>query len=192
MTFTDLSVIVAVMYSTAGEKILAAATRLFYTEGIHAIGVDRVVAESGASKPTLYAQFGTKDGLVAAVLQRRSEERKAGILADLEKAEGSKLLALFDRQVRMHERPEYRGCPFTLASAELTDPDHPARVAIADYKTWIRALLRKLAEAEGLSDDQIATLGFLIDGSTVRIMTNGDHAAMAQARGIVKHMLEQK
>lgn len=91
------------MYSTSGEKFLTEATRLLYAEGISAIGVDRVAAESGVSKPTLYAQFGTKAGLVAAVLQRRSDTRKRDITAYLDNRPpdtDTSVLALFDRFIK--------------------------------------------------------------------------------------------
>lgn len=175
------------MYSTGGEKILKTATRLFYAEGIGAIGVDRVAAESGVSKPTLYAQFGTKAGLVAAVLQRRSDTRRADFAAyldDLPADTGSRVLALFDRFVHGHAQPGFRGCPFTNAAAELPDPEHPARAVIAGYKTWMRQLLVESATVDGLSDPEAAgnLFAFLVDGANVRVITTGDTTAMAQAR----------
>ncbi|AGN18123.1 TetR/AcrR family transcriptional regulator [Corynebacterium glutamicum] len=91
------------MYSTSGEKFLTEATRLLYAEGISAIGVGRVVAESGVSKSTLYAQFGTKAGLSSTVLQRRSDTRKRGITAYLDNRPpdtDSGVLALFDRFIK--------------------------------------------------------------------------------------------
>lgn len=175
------------MYSTSGEKILTEATRLFYAEGIGAIGVDRVAAESGVSKPTLYAQFGTKAGLVAAVLQRRSDTRKRDIteyLDNLPPDTDSRVLALFDRFIKGHAKPGFRGCPFTNAAAELPDPDHPARAVISEYKTWIRETLIELAAQDGLANPAECGSFFslLIDGANVRVITTGEITGIVEAK----------
>lgn len=162
------------MYSASGELILAEATRLFYAEGIGAVGVDRVSAESGVSKPTLYAQFGNKDKLAAAVLQRRKATRQRELrdfIDELPADTDSRVLALFERFARNHTRSGFRGCPFTIAAAELPDPEHPARVPIAEYKAWIRGFLAELARADGIAaTDAEATqsgeqFSLLIDGA---------------------------
>ena len=56
---------------SARERLLDTAERLFYAEGVHTVGIDRVLAESGVAKATLYKNFGNKDGLVTAYLDRR-------------------------------------------------------------------------------------------------------------------------
>lgn len=181
------------MYSASGELILAEATRLFYAEGIGAVGVDRVSAESGVSKPTLYAQFGNKDKLAAAVLQRRKakwqkelQEVIDGLPADTD----SRVLALFDRFARDHARPRFRGCPFIIAAAELPNSEHPARVPIAEYQAWIRGFLAELTRADGIAttDAEAMQLGeqfsLLLDGANAQVITLGDKKAMARARDI--------
>ncbi|WP_096459653.1 TetR/AcrR family transcriptional regulator [Corynebacterium suranareeae] len=182
------------MYSTSGEKLLTVATRLFYSEGIGAIGVDRVVAESGVSKPTLYAQFGTKAGLVAAVLQRRSDTRKREITEYLNNVPAdtdSRVLALFDRFIAGHAKPGFRGCPFTNAAAELPDPEHPARVVIADYKTWIRQKLIELAAQDGLESPTECGSFFslLIDGANVRVITTGEITGIVDAKQAASELI---
>jgi AcrR family transcriptional regulator len=173
--------------SDAAERLLLVASRLFYAEGIGAIGVDRVVAESGISKPTLYSHYGSKAGLVAAVLARRREDREraiSGHLASLGDAEGSRVLALFDWFALGHVKPGFRGCPFTNAAAELPDPDHPARAVIAGYKDWMRGLFAELAASDGLPDPDRwgSSLMLLLDGANARVITTGDTSAIADAR----------
>ncbi|WP_018602401.1 TetR/AcrR family transcriptional regulator [Mycobacterium sp. 155] len=181
-------------YTVGGERILAVAARLFYAEGIGAIGVDRVVEESGVSKPTLYAQFGSKAGLIAAVLDRRREDRERTIanhLDQLPPETESRVLALFDWFAVGHAKPGFRGCPFTNAAAELPDPEHPARVVIAAYKTWLRGMLADLAASDGLPDPQWwgSTLMFLIDGANARVITTGDTTAIVDVRRSVEAMI---
>jgi AcrR family transcriptional regulator len=171
----------------SGERILEVAAALFYAEGIGAIGVDRVVEESGVSKPTLYAQFGSKAGLIAAVLDRRREQRQQAIgayLADAVDPPASQVLRLFDWFAIGHAEPGFRGCPFTNAAAELPDPEHPARQVIAEYKAWLRTVLTDLAEEDGLPDPPWwgSTLALLIDGANARVVTTGDTTAIQDAR----------
>ncbi|SCL41057.1 DNA-binding transcriptional regulator, AcrR family [Micromonospora pallida] len=181
-------------YSAGGERILEVAARLFYAEGIGAIGVDRVVEESGVSKPTLYAQFGSKAGLIAAVLDRRREDRERTIrehLDQLPEDSGSRVLALFDWFAIGHAKPGFRGCPFTNAAAELPDPEHPARAVIAAYKIWMRETLADLAASDGLPDPQWwgSTLMLLIDGANARVITTGDTTAIVDARKSAEAMV---
>jgi AcrR family transcriptional regulator len=181
------------MYSTKGERILSTASRLFYADGITSVGVDRISEESGVSKPTLYAQFGTKAELVAAVLQRRRDIRRKSITREiLDQSPGpdGKVLALFDRFLRNYARPDFRGCPFTVAAAELPDPGHPARVAIAGYKTWLQDALARMALDDGIAgspaeaQSYAALFALLIDGAHAEMITSGDRRAMRRARDI--------
>lgn len=181
-------------FTRSGERILEVASRLFYSQGIGAIGVDRVVEESGVSKPTLYAQFGSKAGLVAAVLERRRADRERTITEHLDSLPAdtdSRVLALFDWFAVGHQKPGFRGCPFTNAAAELPDPEHPARAVIATYKDWMRGLFASLAEADGLADPQRwgSSLMLLLDGANARVITTGDTAAILDARRVAADMI---
>ena len=171
----------------SGERILDVASRLFYAEGIGAIGVDRVTEESGVSKPTLYAQFGSKADLVAAVLDRRRQQRQTALTAYLDQLSpdaGSRVLALFDWLAVAHAKPDFRGCPFTNAAAELPDQQHPARAVIAAYKIWMRDTLDDLAAADGLpaTTPWGSALMLLIDGANARVITTGERTAIVDAR----------
>ncbi|MGO4418792.1 TetR/AcrR family transcriptional regulator [Streptomyces sp. MCAF7] len=174
------------MKTDAGERLLAAASELFYAQGIGAVGVDAVVARSGVSKPTLYAQFGSKDGLIAAVLDRRRWTRQQALtefLDGLSSGPEEKLLAVFDWLARGHAKPGFRGCPFTNAAVELPDADHPARAVILAYKTSLRTTLAELAADAGLADPEElgSDLLLLIDGANARVVHSGDRTAMRRA-----------
>src|SRR5882757_10784358 len=83
---------------SARERLLAAATELFYAEGIHTVGIERVLERAGVAKASLYSTFGSKDELVRAYLLTRAERRQARINARIARHEGprEKILAIFD------------------------------------------------------------------------------------------------
>ncbi|MCT7662121.1 TetR/AcrR family transcriptional regulator [Mycobacterium sp. CPCC 205710] len=180
--------------SPAGERILAAATEIFYTEGIGAVGVDRIAAEAAVTKPTLYAQFGSKANLIAAVLDRRSRDRQAAIesmLADFDGDAEARLLAVFDWLAEGHGKSGFRGCPFINAAVELPDARHPARLVILDYKRWLRTMLTSLASAAGAADPERlgSDLQLLIDGANARVVVEDDRSAMRDARRVASSLL---
>src|SRR5215831_17447071 len=133
------------------ERILASADRLFYLEGIRAIGVDTIAAEIGISKRTLYNHFPSKDALIAAYLERRFRQPKP---SDAPPAE--QILGTFDQLERRFAGKDFRGCPFVNAVAELGPEDLKVRkIAIAfkeSRRLWFRDLLNQLgvADPEGL------------------------------------------
>src|ERR1700731_686363 len=126
------------------ERILGTADRLFYGQGIRAVGVDTVADEIGISKRTLYNYFPSKDALIAAYLSRRLRPIKP---SDLPPAE--QILGDFDRLqgARASRNAGFRGCPFLNAVAEVGDKTHPAnRIAIAfkeRRRLWFRDLLTR-------------------------------------------------
>lgn len=170
------------------------ATEVFYAEGIRATGVDTLVERAGVSKPTLYAQFGSKEYLIAAVLQRRSQARQAGLRVFVDAQDGpptDRLLSVFDWLASGHQRDGFRGCPFTNAAVELPDPDHPARLVIAEYKLKLRDLLSGLAAEAGLDEpEQVGSeLLMLIDGANARVVVTGDRSAMLQAKQAARKVI---
>jgi AcrR family transcriptional regulator len=169
------------------------AAEVFYAEGIRATGVDTLAERAGVSKPTLYAQFGSKENLVAAVLDRRRLSRQEALTAFLAGVDGpgtARLLAVFDWLAEGHGRDGFRGCPFTNAAVELPDPGHPARTVISSYKDWLRRTLADLAGQAGCDQpDQLAdALLMLIDGANARVVVTGDRNAMGRARSVAAQL----
>lgn len=184
------------MLSPSGERLLEVAAEVFYTEGIRATGVDTLVARAGVSKPTLYAQFGSKENLVAAVLDRRRVARQQALSAFLARhdtAGEGRLLAVFDWLAAGHGRSGFRGCPFTNAAVELPDPAHPARAVISAYKDWLRSTLTALAAEAGLADpDELGLqLLLLIDGANARVVVADDRSAMRLAGRAAAKLIAQ-
>lgn len=154
------------------DRILSTARELFYREGVRGVGVDTVVAQSGVAKTSLYRWFPSKDLLIASVVEEEAKarwaawDRTAERCADLPPRE--KLRAHMAAIVKFVDSPKYRGCPFMNVSAELPDPQHPARVLALEVAVELRRRLRKLVDTiEGVRDPQKLTdqLLLLVDGT---------------------------
>src|SRR6478735_4624540 len=99
------------------ERLLDTASRLFYAEGVHTVGIDRILAESGVAKGSLYSTYGSKDGLIAAYLEARRERQSRRIIAAIAGVEDpkQKVLAVFEAQALAFAERGYRGCAFVAA-----------------------------------------------------------------------------
>jgi len=154
------------------EKILEAASALFYHRGVRAVGVDLVVAEAGVAKTSLYRHFGTKDDLVAAFLAREDGDfwgtwdRVAEQHGHDAKAELDAHLEWIGERLG---RPSYRGCPQINVAAEFPEADHPARKVATDHKREMRRRLRGIAERLGAQrpDELAGQLSLLVNGAFV-------------------------
>ena len=138
---------------SARQRLLDAATRLFYGEGIHSVGVDRIIEEAGVTRATMYKQFAGKEGLVLAYLRGEDELIRSVLAAAGERTtDPSELLDLVVEGIAADIRDRHtRGCPFINAAAEYPD-DGPVRELIAEHRSWFRATLRSLAGDAGLRE----------------------------------------
>jgi AcrR family transcriptional regulator len=175
------------------EKVLSTASRLFYDNGVRAVGIEWIVTESGVAKTSLYRHFQTKDELVAAFLEREDREfwqqwEEVVAAADNPRLE---LMSLLDWIGKRVSRDGYRGCPQINVAAEFADPEHPARKIRRRHKV---AMLERLIDIVGRigvrrPDDTAVQLALLIDGAftsdgrlsktnAVRILQNGADALL--------------
>src|ERR1700742_1495388 len=135
----------------AGPRILAAATELFYRDGIHATGVERVAATAQTSKRTLYQHFSSKDRLVEEYLRRIHEtggmpNEKA--LDTVDSTPRNRLLAIFDGA----PADRIRGCPFHNAAVEAADEMPGVHDIVHEHKLWFIARLIDAASDAGARD----------------------------------------
>jgi len=154
--------------SAARERILDTAFALFYAHGLRAVGVDRIIAESGVAKATLYKHFPAKDDLVLAYLDRVDEMWSGQLHAAAEAAgpdPADQLVGLFDALSSACLNKGYRGCGFINAAAE-SEPGTPIHARTLAHKDAVRAWMRGLAEQAGARDpDELArVLSLLLDG----------------------------
>lgn len=128
------------------QRILEVASDLFYEQGIHAVGVDTIAAESGVTKPVLYTNFGSKDGLVVAYLLSRHRWWWNLLEEEVERAASPRALAFFDVYASDHGNSRY-GDAFLNAAAELPD-DHPAHDVVRYHKHSICDRLEELVKED--------------------------------------------
>ena len=164
--------------SSARARVLDTATRLFYAEGIHTVGVDRVIADAAVAKATFYHHFKSKEELVLAYLTAEYErQRKA--LESLSGEGVDRIETILAKLAELSAGPGFRGCPFLNAAAEFADPAHPVRRLVDDYRAWYRALMRDILTEAGRPDaDRKADLLLLIRDGLAVAGGLGDQAAV--------------
>lgn len=126
--------------SPAAERLLQSASLLFCREGIRAVGIDRILAESGVAKATLYQAFGSKESLVVAHLERRDlDDREAYLARIAEAPAGSRrVTASFDLAAERAEADGYLGCVYANALNEFAEPDAPIARAVRAHRAWLQ------------------------------------------------------
>ena len=172
---------------------MQAADELFYSEGIHAVGIDRVIAHAGVSKGSLYYSFDGKDDLVRTYLTGRharwAERVTAGIEAHTDPRE--RILAVYDTLGALFAEPDYRGCAFMNAMAEATADSVEARAA-ATFRDWVHTLFLDLATDAGAADpEQLAeSLVVLYDGAVATAQMDRAPGAAQTARRTAELVLD--
>ena len=173
--------------SAAKQRLLDTADRLFYREGFRAVGIDRLIAEAGVAKMTLYTYFPSKDDLIVAVLQYREAQVLAffrAAMARHAKRTKDPLRAFFAALKEWFESPGFRGCAFQNAAVELADPAHAGTQFVRDHKRRFADLLRGLVEASvGPGAAQLTpAIALLVEGAIVTALIHGTPDAAEVAR----------
>jgi AcrR family transcriptional regulator len=179
---------------SARERLLAAADELFYAEGVHVVGIDRIVERAGVAKASLYSIFGSKDELVRAYLDKHFRQRQRRIAAVLaaHKTPREGLLGVFGEIEGALEGSEWRGCRFISAGAEARPGDASEAVS-EEYRGWLRSVFVDLSEAAGASDARALgrQLSLLYDGAAVAARMDQDRRGAAIAvRAAVAALLD--
>ncbi len=177
------------------DELVETALDLFYRHGFHATGIDRILAEAGVAKMTLYKHFRSKDELIVAALMLRDARFRAWFGAAVERAARSpkkRLIAVFAALEEWLAAPGFQGCPFINAAAEYGDANDPVHRAAAEHKAAMRAYLHDLAADSGADDpDELAgQLLMLVDGATVAMQVEGDAKAARRARRVAKALIK--
>jgi AcrR family transcriptional regulator len=173
------------------DRLLDAAERLIYRDGIHGTGVDTILAEASVARMSLYNQFGNKDGLVLATLERRDRrwmgwyERRVTALAPDGRG---RVLALFDALDEWFRQPDFHGCAFINAAGEIADPAHEVRHLAAEHKRALGDFVTRVAVGAGQGALDRA-LFLLIEGAIVAAMVEGRPDAAQDARDVAVRLI---
>src|SRR6202012_1389616 len=168
----------------ARERLLAAASGLFYAEGVPTVGIDRVIERAGVAKASLYNTFGSKDELVRAYLEGRHARVAERITRYLERYSDprDRLLGVFEAQGELFAEQGFRGCAFVSASAE--SPGEAVSRAADDYRGWVRGLLTGLAPGGGAAEPEKLgrQLHMIYDGASLSARMDRDASSAVRLR----------
>jgi AcrR family transcriptional regulator len=175
------------------QRLLEAADELFYNEGIHTVGIDRVIERAGVARGSLYYNFRGKDDLIKGYLLGRHARWTERVEEQVVKASGpaEKALAVFDALGTLFAEPSYRGCAFVNAIAEAP-VDGPERHAAAQFRSWLHELFGTLAadlpvrKPEELADQLV----ILYDGAVATAQMDGSPRAAATARTLASIVID--
>ncbi|MFY9988445.1 MAG: TetR/AcrR family transcriptional regulator [Chthoniobacterales bacterium] len=177
------------------DQLVETAWRLFYRDGYHATGIDRILASAGVAKMTLYKHFRSKEDLILAVLEKRSDLFRESFSRFLQAKRGTpeqQLLGVFDWLVNWIKSKEFRGCFFQKAMAEyqsIQDPIHRAALA---HKAAFHAEIGRLVKEAGLArpknlGDQLA---LIVEGAIVSSHALGSSVPAIQARAAARSLIK--
>lgn len=138
MTQTEAGTESGKRVSAARERLLGTAARLFYAEGIHTVGVDRLVAEAKITNATFYRHFRSKEDLAVAYIGSVDQAIRNQIdsLTATDAPADGVLRGIGMSLVEQIRSPGYRGCAFLNAAAEFPDPGHPVHRAVVQHRDW--------------------------------------------------------
>ncbi len=184
---------------TAREKLLDAANELFYSEGVQAVGIDRIIEHAGVAKASLYNTFGSKEELIRAYLERRRAGTTTRIMNAVNRYDTprERLLGVFEAQQAYFRDPNFQGCAFVKASAEAK-PGSAAEEVTEGYRTWVRTLLTQLADEAGVRDPALLAhqLHILYDGAVLSARLdhdpNGAAASLSAATALLDAAVDKR
>jgi AcrR family transcriptional regulator len=161
------------------DRLIEAGTRLFCRYGVNSIGVDAIVEAAGTAKTTLYKVFGSKDGLVEAVLEREGRAWRAWFLDEIDGPGGSadaRLKRIGPALKRWFSRDEFYGCPFINAVGESDKADDRMRTLALAHKKIVLERLGELCRESGHAEPvaMAHTLGLIMDGAIVAALVTRD------------------
>jgi AcrR family transcriptional regulator len=175
------------------ERLLKAADELFYAEGVHSVGIDRVIERADVARASLYSTFGSKDELIRGYLERRAEILKERLRAAAEAHADPReaLLSVFSVQAATFARPGYQGCAFNRATAEAA-PGSAAYQVPRAYRRWLHDFFAGLAASAGAPEPDLLARQFqlLYDGANLAASLDGSAGVTAASRAAAEALLD--
>jgi len=179
--------------SAARARLLRTASELFYADGVHAVGVDRVITEAGVTRATFYRHFPGKEALVVAYLEAadRAVRAAVGDVPPDPGAAGGWLTGMTLHVADQLCRPGFRGCPFINAAAEFPDPASPVRRAVRAHRDWLQGVATQALRRAGHPDPQEGGRRWMAlrDGAMVAGYLDDPQVARATLRDAVDELV---
>ena len=177
------------------EELIRGALLVFYREGFHVTGMDRVAAETGVSKTAIYKYFRTKEDLILATLRLRDETFRYWFfnrLEDISSEPGGQLLAMFDALEEWFDTDDFQGCMFVKAASEFQNVSHPIHQQSAEHKRLLERHILKLVKNAGIENpESIARQLLLLKEGAIVSAQLGHTAHPAQdAKAVALRLLE--
>lgn len=180
------------MPASKRDQLLATAEQLFYEQGFHATGIDRIVAAAGVVRMTLYNHFASKEALVAAVLAARHERFIASLDAAVAAAApGQAARALAEAHGQWLQRYSQQGCIMAKAMGEFAEHSMEIHALAAGAKTDLLARIEAAVARDGLAptDDLARRLFVVLEGSNTAVALLGAQTALADTQAVIDALL---
>lgn len=180
------------------ERLVGVAMHLFYRHGIHAVGLDWILAEAGVSKTTFYKHFKSKDELVVAALASRDAWEmgawREAVRVLVGEAPERQLLGLIDVLDILFNDPAFLGCQFINAAAEFPNPDDAVHRAAMSHKRANRDWVRDLAAAAEVRDPDAFADAYTVifEGALVLRQVHDRNDAARAVRPLIERLLETR
>ncbi len=176
------------------DRLVSVALKLFHQYGFHATGIDKILAESGIAKNTLYRHFKSKDELILASLRKQDEEFRNWLMREVESRKNvvERLLAVFDVYEEWSRTPAFFGCIFINASAEFSNADSPIHAFCREHKRLVTMYIQDLANtADIFAAEHIAAYWMLLlDGAVISAQVSNNSLSFQRAKAVAKNLLQ--
>lgn len=186
------------MAAPAYDKLIDAAMNLFYDNGFHAVGIDRIIDDAGVTKTTFYNHFESKDALILEVLKRRDEIELEEWSKRMREQGGAdpraQILVLFDILDDWFREDGFRGCLFINAAVEFPAPNDPIHITAASHGARLYERIVMLTREAGAPDPAFLTgqIMLLVAGAIVARHVDHDASAAHTARATAEILLEHQ
>lgn len=182
------------MTASKRDELVQKALEAFYRGGFHAVGMDKLAAETGVSKTSIYKHFRTKEDLILAALRLRDEQFRNWLIRRIEaraRDPKARLLAIFDALSEWFHEPGFRSCVFVKASSEYQDRAHPIHAIAAEHKRLLQVYIAGLARAAGVArpDELARRLSILTEGAIVLAHLHDPDAIAQDAREAARALI---
>lgn len=177
------------------EIIVSTALELFYQNGFHATGIDKIIAQAGVSKKTLYNHFTSKDELILATLRLRDELFRNNIMRETELLASTpkeRLLTIFDAHASWFASKTFSGCMFINAAAEYSSQEDPHHIMSAEHKNLLRDYIENLAKKAGLKEPSLVArqINLLLEGSIVEAYVSNNKNSVYIAKDMAETIIK--